>query len=256
MNAQRSNQDVPDWKLERYLLGDLPREDLAQIQAEIYANPALQERLDALEQSNREILEAYPPGWMARQIRERANGGEKPKIRMAFVFRPWWLSAVAAVVVFAFVTTLWTPESELTRLKGLRPHLILFRKTETGSERLVTGALAREHDLIRVVYQAAGRAYGVILSADGRGAVTVHLPSEGARSVRLETRESTPLDFAYELDDAPHWERFYFITADTPFAVPPIVQAAQRQLDEKVDSLRVPAGFDQFIFTLRKGSTP
>ena len=36
------------------------------------------------------------------------------------------------------------------------------------------------------------------------------------------------LDQAYELDDAPRWERFYFVTGDTPFAVAPIVDAARR----------------------------
>ena len=51
--------------------------------------------------------------------------------------------------------------------------------------------------------------YGAIISVDGRGAFTQHLPLKGEFAVPLVARDT--LDFAYELDDAPHWERFYKI---------------------------------------------
>lgn len=142
------------------------------------------------------------------------------------------------------------------RYKGFLPTLQIFRKTDTGAEWLEDGSLAREHDLIQIRYQAAERAYGVIVSMDGRGEITLHLPYDGARSVRLKRGQPDTLDFAYELDDAPRWERFYFITSDVPFEVDTVVQAVRRKFSQdptaKGDSLRVPDGFDQFIFTLRK----
>ena len=53
------------------------------------------------------------------------------------------------------------------------PLILLFRKTEAGSERLENGDTAREHDLILIQYIAAGEAYGAIFSVDG----LVDLPS-------------------------------------------------------------------------------
>ena len=68
----------------------------------------------------------------------------------------------------------------------------------------------------------------MILSIDGRGGVTVHLPPVGERAAPLKSGSAVLLDQAYELDDAPGWERFYFVTGDTPFAVADVVNAARK----------------------------
>jgi hypothetical protein len=52
-----------------------------------------------------------------------------------------------------------------TRIKGLRPHLGVFRQTPAGVEALADGSLARDGDLVQLTYQAAGRRFGVILSS-------------------------------------------------------------------------------------------
>jgi hypothetical protein len=57
--------------------------------------------------------------------------------------------------------------------------------------------------------------------------VTLHLPPSGDRAARLSL-EATLLDQAYELDDAPGWERFYFVTGETPFPVAPVMDAARK----------------------------
>jgi hypothetical protein len=100
----------------------------------------------------------------------------------------------------------------------------------------------------------------VILSVDGRGAVTRHLPANGARAALLGHDRMNLLDAAYELDDAPGWERFYFVTADAAFDVEGIVSAA-RQLAAR--DLRHPPGllplgreFSQAMFLLQKEARP
>ncbi|MDE2832664.1 MAG: hypothetical protein OXN20_21310, partial [Gemmatimonadota bacterium] len=90
---------------------------------------------------------------------------------------------------------------------------------------------------------------GVIVSVDGRGTVTRHLPASGTSAVRLIQGDPVPLDYSYELDDAPKWERFYFLTADASFDVRDVVQVAK----EGLDSLRVGREFEQFAITLYKG---
>jgi hypothetical protein len=43
----------------------------------------------------------------------------------------------------------------------------------------------------------------------------------------LSTESQTLLDFAYELDDAPRWERFYLVAGSAPFDAAPVIEAAR-----------------------------
>jgi len=145
-------------------------------------------------------------------------------------------------------------------IKGLEPTLMVYRRTATGSETLADGAPARAGDLLLLGYVAAGRRYGVILSLDGAGIVTMHLPANGSAAAPLRAGEIVLLDQAYELDDAPAWERFYFVAADEPFDVESIRgtlrQAAARGLALPPRSLPLPAGFGQNGFSIQKEVKP
>jgi hypothetical protein len=136
----------------------------------------------------------------------------------------------------------------------------LYRQTAAGSETLADGAVAHTGDVIRVGYRAAGRTHGVIVSIDGRGAVTMHLPTDGDRAAALDRGATVLLDHAYELDDAPRWERFYFITGATPFSVAPVLDAARRAATTpayvSTARLTLPAGLDQSAFSLQKEARP
>jgi hypothetical protein len=49
------------------------------------------------------------------------------------------------------------------------------------------------------------------------------------------------LEHAYRLDEAPGWERFYFVTSDAPFDVAPVVEAARKASSAAGESRRPPA---------------
>jgi len=72
----------------------------------------------------------------------------------------------------------------------------------------------------------------VLLSLDGAGRVTVHLPDPtgvgAAAAVPLAAAREVRLPSAYELDDAPAFERFVLITADRPFPAAVAIDAARR----------------------------
>ena len=145
------------------------------------------------------------------------------------------------------------------RIKGLLPGLAVYRKTAEGSETLADGAVAHTGDLIRIGYHAAGRPYGVILSIDGRGGVTLHLPPDGDRAATLDREATVLLDQAYELDDAPRWERFYFVTGDAPFATALVLDAARRAASphgQPPRELALPRGLEQSTFSLQKEERP
>ena len=265
MNRSNGGHTVPDWKLERYLLGELPQTELEGIRRLATEDAELRVRLEGLKQSNADVIERYPPSWLAPQIERRAA----QRTAMAKEARggwslgvPTWVWSVPVAVVVLVLVVLPTrtvieeeTDSEI-RIKGLEPQLMLYRKTATGSELLREGQFVRAGDVVQLAYQAGGSAFGVILSVDGRGDATWHLPAEGGDAVELQEGR-VPLDFAYELDDAPDFERFYFITGDASFALG-MVEASVKQLAQQSDttagdSLAVPLYLQQLIITLRKG---
>lgn len=246
---------ISDYKLERYLLGELPSDEFDFIRRQVEEDSGVRERLEALEQSNRELSEKYPPAWMSRRIRLKIEGPVVAGKRGLAAIRLWAVPvAVAAVLMVVALPTLFGPDEE-TRIKGLEPQLKLFRKTGIGSEVLEDGSLAREGDLVQIAYIAAGEEYGVVISSDGWGTMTLHLPLEDKHAVELRQEGPDNLDFSYELDDAPRWERFYFITADIPFDIAVAKRAIRRAEDAGMEELALPRGFKQDLFTLKKGAS-
>lgn len=220
---------VPDLILEQYRLGELPGVEAKQVERLLKADATLRERLEALERSDEELARQYPAEWLASRVRERLAA-------RATARRPWTVGrlvltgAVAAGAIAVAVAVPWrspAPVPEGDRIKGLSPSLAVYRRTLDGTETLADGAPARAGDLLRVGYVSAGRGYGVILSIDGRGVVTLHLPPEGGRAAALRGGGTILLDTAYELDDAPRWERFYFVTGERAFDVAPVMEAAR-----------------------------
>ncbi len=122
---------------------------------------------------------------------------------------------------------------------------MIYRALENGTERLQAGALAQSGDRVQIVYRSGGMPYGAILSVDGRGAFTQHLPLKGEVAVPLVARDT--LDFAYELDDAPHWERFYLAVAERRFEL----EELRTQL-ARGSSRELSTGIRLFEFTLKK----
>lgn len=139
--------------------------------------------------------------------------------------------------------------------RGLSPHLSVDRKDEG---RLRPGALVEPGDVVQVSYVAAGHDYGVVVSIDGRGEVTLHHPARPRDVPRVKARGEVPLDHAFEFDDAPGFERFFFVTASGHPLEPEAVMAAARRLATagfvaaRVDPLPLPEDLSQTSFLLRK----
>jgi hypothetical protein len=225
---------VPDLLLERYHLGEMPPDERAAFERRLHGDEELRRRLRALEASDEEIRRRYPADVLGAQVRRRLEAGAKdaPRAAGAGFFGLRWrtVAVLAGVLVLAVLVgppLLGPGDDPGDRVKGLDPTLLLFRKTPEGSEPLKDGAAARAGDLIRIGYRAAGERWGVIVSVDGRGVVTQHLPRDGAQAARLSTESQALLDFAYELDDAPRWERFYFVAGSAPFDATPVIEAAR-----------------------------
>lgn len=264
----KDDVQVPEWKLERYLLGELAPPEMEDVRKAAQSDGAVARRLEELRQSNGEILRKYPPESIVRQVHGRAYTARsvrpKPGSGHHFGMLP---RAAALIVVLLFVLLPIYQRLEQrppqgtepeTRMKGGGPSLLLYRKVPSGSERLDEGSLAHKGDMIQIAYQGSDHGFGVIVSLDGRGVVTLHLPERGSQSARLETGRLVPLESAFELDDAPRWECFYFITAAQPFPVDLILQAAHKlnAAETPPDRLPISDSFTQAAFVLRKASGP
>jgi len=266
MSTRVRPEGIPDWKLERYLLDELSQAEARTVAALEQTDLEVRARLETLRASSAELLERYPTPWMSRRIQQRLEAPAQMAGQAGW--RQWLaprLAAPAAVIALTVALLVSLPVEEVIvapasppgiRIKGLRPHLILHRKTAQGSERLEEGAVVRRGDRILVQYQAAGAAYGAILSVDGRGAVTRHFPDRGEIAALLRQDGPVPLEFSYELDDAPQVERFFFVTAAEPFAVEVALEPARRAArgGETPEALRLPPPLSQAAFALSKSS--
>ena len=228
---QQDKHPISDYQLERYLLREGTDDELAALDRRVADDPELAQRLAALERSNEELHQRYPPEWMRGQIElklkrlrpELSRRAQGRRVQRTWSgYRLWAVPAVALILAVVAVPTLFdqeTPEAPETRIKGgeQEPRLLVFRKLTSGVERLQDEALAKSGDLVQLAYRSGGLQYGAILSVDGRGTVTQHLPATGAEAVPLAAQDT--LDVAYELDDAPRWERFYLVAADRRFGL-------------------------------------
>jgi hypothetical protein len=267
---------VPDWLLERIALDELPPGQTDELARRMAADPTAQARLAALRASNQEIVSALPPAQVAAEVERRrrvARAAEPAQPRPRA-----WLAAAGAMATAAAVLALvllpgrdggrgLVPPDEITRVKG-EPQLLIHRKRGEEVERLERDALVRAGDLLQIAYVAAGRAHGVILSIDGAGAVTLHHPTAPDGETALASRGAVELAHAYELDDAPGFERFFFVTAapasDRPAGGPVDVtlvldQARALARDPaaaRSAPLALPDSFQQASFLLRKETRP
>ena len=269
---------VPDWMLERYALGELPPDQSevlrARLQAEAEAVRAgltpkgdLAMRLEALQASDAAILEAHPPRLVAAEVRRRVHlrrAGEG-EARRAPAWSRWALAAgplLAAAVVLFFVLAPPgghspgpDPDVILTTAKGLEPSLRIYHQAGEAQVRLEAGARVKPADLLQLAYVAKGYDHGVILSVDGRGGVTLHLPAEPGGSTALSLDGEQALGFSYELDDAPGFERFFLVSSEKPIDVQAVLAAATalaRGQTAREEALPLPEHLHQTSILLEK----
>jgi anti-sigma factor RsiW len=247
-----------DWRLERYRLGELPASEEESLRRALATDADLAEKLAELERSDLEILARHPTAVVAPSIRARAaaRDGVRPRPtggrhRLALGLALASCLALAATGVVLLPGRAPNAKEDTTRVKGLAPRLFVYRKAPTGAEELAAGSAARENDVVQLAYQAAGRHFGAIVSIDGRGVVTRHLPAAGDLASPLKTGPLFALPEAYRLDDAPGFERFYFVTADQPFAVDLVLNALSHPAGAE-GRLALPTGLDEYSFALRK----
>jgi hypothetical protein len=238
---------TPEWLVERLALGELDAAAAADVRRRLAAEGRdVEVELSALAASTREILETHPPARLAAAVRARA-AARAP--RRWLVVAPLALAGVAALVLVARPaprSTNETREGGETGLEDVR----IKSAAEVGVYR------HRDGDLLQLTYRAPTDAFGVLISIDGRGQVTVHWPEAAALAARLSAKGEVRLPSAYELDDAPAFERFFLVSADAPFPLAPVLDAARalatRPAAARAQGIALPRSLHQTSLTLTK----
>jgi hypothetical protein len=175
----------------------------------------------------------------ARAEREgRATTSSAPRVVRALAF-----ASLIGALVFVARDALREPDAraarqsgvaqptqaETERAKGLAPSLRVYRRRADGPQLLADGQRVEAGDVLQLGYVAPGMSHAVLLSLDGRGQVTLHWPASKEASTQLskEAQGEQLLPTAYELDDAPRFERFVLITARRSLHVPELLRAAR-----------------------------
>lgn len=106
------------------------------------------------------------------------------------------------------------------------PDLRLYQNTHAGVRQLQSGHTVLEGDTIQIQYSTQAQ-YGIIISVDGRGTVSQHFPDEGIQSTHIQSGRHV-LPFAFELDDAPGYEIFFFISSNKSISLEDIRKEVQK----------------------------
>lgn len=264
---------LSEYYLERYVLGELPDEVAGEIRGLVQESPELQAVLEEIESSSREILAVYPASAVKASLTARMK--EVQKKRLGFPLRTilYLSSAVAAVLVFFLLILPAIKDDTGTGPLGIGPdqtlvkgtaaidlsktQLLIFRKSDDQVEIMADKAQAKPGDLLQLAYVAAEESYGVILSIDGRGNVTLHFPAGRGESTELEQHRESFLPNSIELDDAPDFERFFFITSGAQIDVEDILRRAENLADVPAlvsqAELNLPDGLKQYSILVLKG---
>lgn len=210
----------------------------------IYGKENIETALEELKKSDEEILAAYSVDNMRKTVEKKLG---KPTI-LSFPVQKFIGYAAAAVLLAAVVvpaglknSTLKTNKASVAteRVKGAsdpsknsQAQIKLYRQKGREIQALEDGSFARSGDVIQITYNAGASEYGVIFSVDGNGNITRHFPENSWQAAQLIHRnDETPLDFSYELDNAPDFECFVMVTSQKQFTLDDLENKIKNKTD-------------------------
>ncbi|MEQ1566099.1 MAG: ActD protein [Myxococcota bacterium] len=253
------SRNIPDRLVERVFLGEATSAERDAVTNDADAAA----RLAAIPADNQAFFDANPIDDTIRRIEGKARAATA-RAESANAAPNRWVGMLLGPVLAVGMAGLWVTiaadepaESplEVNTPKGLAPKLRVYRQRSEGFERLPAGAVARKGDRLQVGVVSGDAQHGVVVSIDGRGAVTLHWPPSDAADTELRPGEQR-MPNAYELDDAPEYERFFLVTTgESPTDVSTVVHAAEALAASgaaKVEPLAVPQTYEQSSFIVRK----
>ena len=246
---------ISDFKLERYLLGELPEKEMRDFQERELSDEIFAARVREMREQGKRFVAENPFEALEAKMDAADEAADDN------VISGMWLKVAAALVialgVFSMVVLNRNVETYFgesatmevamanvddgTRIKGMSASLEVWKKTGDSAVQMVNLGDASEGDEIQLRYRVPQKCFGMLFSMDGNGTVTMHM-GDGNNAIELEPGKMTTLPFAYKLDNAPKFEKFFLLTSQNSFAI---------DVDNFDKSLKQ-AGVESVSFTLRK----
>lgn len=229
-----------DLILEKFVLQELDHKTAGEIEEASLEDNNLMERIKTLKKSNEAFTESFNTRQEAYKIKLKVN--ERKHSFQGLIDRyitlpkvSYLSSAVALCFMFLVASPFLTQEvqNEGIRLKGLAPHLIVYKKTADQVKQLRNGDNVHSGELLQLSYVAAGEKFGAVFSIDGNGLLTLHHPARPNKMAKLVSGKQVILPNAYELDSSPNFETFYLITSDTAVEISTIIESLKAQAKTK-----------------------
>lgn len=231
---------IPQLLLEKYILRELNETDNREVERAIRENTEVARRIEELKKSNEEIIAAYSPEYFMNLLENRLNIERKEPKRSPKKYFPVFKLATFASAAFCaiFIVILNLPPlfetenvnnfmgNEVVRIKGETTFKI-YQKHFDDFENMKEGSQVENYDNLQLSYLAGTDNYGIIFSIDGRGIVTLHYPYSENTVPKLDKKGEIFLQYSYQLDDAPEFERFFFITSEKTFEVSRIIKKTE-----------------------------
>lgn len=273
-----NHEAISEFILEKYVLRELVQQKMEALERRIAADAALRARVREIEASNREILVQHPPELEVAEITAmfaKTRLVDRPsRLRKGGFYRKWILRLSPALALLLLIILLprqkdgersarLSEQPETILVKGplavslTHTQLLVHRKRNAHVELLHSGDSAQTGDLLQLAYVADRESFGVILSIDGKGRVTLHYPMKINGNCALVRQKKVLLSNAFELDDAPGFERFFFVTADEKIDVGRVfakaVELARNPSRASKEDLDLPGNIKQYSFIILKG---
>ncbi len=221
-----------DFLVERSSLGEATAEE----EADLRRDPRLVEQVQELESKNALFHAQFPAEEQLEAIQRKVHlantRASVRRRRLALGGSGILVPLAAAAAVMLVSPELIVGEREIpmeNRPKGLNPALAVHRKVAGSAkpEELSSGTVASSGDILQLSYRSGNATHGVVLSIDGNGAVSLHFPESVAGDTILAPDGFVELPHGYALDDAPRYERFFFVTDDGPIDARAVLKAAE-----------------------------
>lgn len=249
---------ISDFKLERYLLGELPQNEMKALQQREAEDEIFAARVAEMREQGKRFLAENPFAALDDKLEDL---GRRENVTEFRGVNTLWLKVAAALVialgVFSMVVlnrdvatydnTTTSMEVAMadtdngTRIKGMQASLEVWKKTGDSAVQMVNLGDAHEGDEIQLRYRVPQKCFGMLFSMDGNGTITMHM-GEGNKAIELEPGKMTTLPFAYKLDNAPKFEKFFLLTSQNSFEID----------GNDIDKSLKQTGVENVSFTLRK----
>ncbi len=248
---------ISDFKLERYLLGELPEKEMRDFQERELSDEIFAARVREMREQGKRFVAENP----FEALEAKMDEADEAANDNGNVISGVWLKVAAALVialgVFSMVilnrdvstydsnaTSMEVAMADVdngTRIKGMQASLEVWKKTGDSAVQMVNLGDAYEGDEIQLRYRVPQKCFGMLFSMDGNGTITMHM-GEGNKAIELEPGKMTTLPFAYKLDNAPKFEKFFLLTSQNAFEID----------GNDIDKSLKQAGVENVSFTLRK----